>query len=199
MRQLVTWAKVSALGLGGFGLFLVAFIDASFLTLPEANDVLIVVLSARNPGRLLFYASVQTVGTVLGSLVLFLLARKGGEAFLRKRFSAARMERGVRLVRRYGVAAIAVPALLPPPTPFKLFVLLAGSLGMGTWPFATAVAVGRFARYFGEGLLAVWYGEAALDYIRANGERVGLAVGLLAVAGACAWAGWRWYRRHSAL
>ncbi len=199
MKRLVTWAKVSALGLGGFGLFLVAFIDASFLTLPEANDVLIVVLAARNPGRLAFYASVQTAGTVLGSLVLFLLARKGGEAILRKRFSPERMEMGVRLVRRFGVAAIAVPALLPPPTPFKLFVLLAGSLGMGTWPFVAAVAVGRFTRYFGEGLLAVWYGEEALDYIRANGEQVGLVVGLLTLAGVGAWAGWRWHRRRSAL
>jgi uncharacterized membrane protein YdjX (TVP38/TMEM64 family) len=78
--------------------------------------------------------------------------------------------------------AVLIPSLLPPPAPFKIFVLLAGVAGISVWRFAIAIAIGRGIRYFGEGLLAVWYGEAAMAYIEANGRWVSLIlVGLLGV------------------
>jgi len=195
MKGFAAWFKTFALGLGGLGLFAVAFVDSSFLTLPEINDILIVVLVTRHPGRLVYYAAMQALGSVAGSYVLYWIARKGGGAFLRKRFSARRVERATALIRRFGAATLLVSSLLPPPTPFKLFVLLAGALGMGKWRFALSVATGRFLRYIGEGLLAIWYGEAALDYIRENGKWVGLCV-LAASVLALAW--WLARRRRGA-
>jgi len=176
MKGFAAWFKTFALGLGGLGLFAVAFVDSSFLSLPEINDILIVVLVTRHPARLVYYAAMQALGSAAGSFVLYWLAQKGGEAFLRKRFSADRVERSARLIRRFGAATLLVTSMLPPPTPFKLFVLLSGALGMGKVRFALSVAAGRFLRYVGEGLLAVWYGEAALGYIRENGKWVGLCV-----------------------
>ena len=198
MTHLTAWLKVSALGLGGVGLFLLAFIDGSFLTLPEAADVLIVVLAARHPERLVYYSGMLALGTTLGSLVLFMLARRGGEALLRKRFTGERVERGLRLVRRYGAAGIGVAALMPPPTPFKLLVLLSGALRMRAWAFAAAVGSGRFLRYFGEGLLGVWFGETAFDYVRAHGQQIGAAAALVTVGLITFWVLWRYLRRQAA-
>jgi membrane protein YqaA with SNARE-associated domain len=194
MNGLVTWIKTFALGLGGLGLFIVACIDSSFLTLPEINDILIVVLVTRHPRWLVFYAAMQALGSVAGSSVLYWLSKKGGEAFLRRRFTADRVERGLSLIRRYGALTLLVSSLLPPPTPFKLFVLLAGALGMKLWPFVCSVGLGRFGRYFGEGLLAVWYGEAALAYIKAHGGRLALIVAMVLAGVGCAWLVSRRYR-----
>ena len=113
MKGFAAWFKTFALGLGGLGLFAVAFVDSSFLTLPEINDVLIVVLVTRHPGRLVYYAAMQALGSVAGSFVLYWLARKGGEAFLRKRFSAHRVERATRTdppLRRSHVAGFVAAA-----------------------------------------------------------------------------------------
>ena len=88
-----------------------------------------------------------------------LVARKGGEVFLRKRFSAARVDRGMALYQRFGLLAVVVPSLLPPPTPFKIFVLMAGAAAVAPWRFALAIVIGRGIRYFGQGYLAVRYGE----------------------------------------
>jgi uncharacterized membrane protein YdjX (TVP38/TMEM64 family) len=79
--------------------------------------------------------------------------------------------------------AVLIPSLLPPPAPFKVFVLLSGVAGISVQRFALAIAIGRGIRYFGEGLLAVWYGDRAMEYIVANGRPIALAlVGLLVIA-----------------
>jgi len=102
--------------------------------------------------------------------------------FLRKRFSGARVERGLDLYQRHGLLAVVVPSLLPPPTPFKLFVLLAGAAKVSPWKFLAAITIGRGIRYFGQGYLAVLYGEAAVDLARDHGTAVGLALAAAAVA-----------------
>ena len=86
--------------------------------------------------------------------MLYAVARKGGEVFLRKRFSAARVDRGMALYQRFGLLAVVVPSLLPPPTPFKIFVLMAGAAAVAPWRFGLAVVIGRGIRYFGQGYLA---------------------------------------------
>jgi uncharacterized membrane protein YdjX (TVP38/TMEM64 family) len=79
--------------------------------------------------------------------------------------------------------AVLIPSLLPPPAPFKVFVLLAGVAGISVPSFALAIIIGRGIRYFGEGLLAVWYGDQAIDYVAANGRPIALGlVTLLAIA-----------------
>ena len=124
-----------------------------------------------------------TLGSIAGCVVLYGLGRKGGEAIVRKRFTGPRLEKAMGLFQRFGVLAIIVPALLPPPAPFKVFILLSG-VARVPWPtFVGAVAVGRGVRYFGEGLLAVRYGDQAIELLRANGPLVAVVLAGLGVLG----------------
>ena len=183
MSRIVSWLEAFTSSLGGPGLFLVAFLDSSFLSLPEINDVLVVLMVTRNEELMPYYAAMATLGSITGCLVLYGLGRKGGEAILQKRFSGPRVEKATGLFRRFGVLAIIVPALLPPPAPFKVFVLLSGVTRM-PWPrFCGAVAVGRGVRYFGEGLLAVRYGDEAVELLRANGPLVSLVLAVVVLLG----------------
>ena len=183
MSRIVSWLEAFTSSLGGPGLFLVAFLDSSFLSLPEINDVLVVLMVTRNEELMPYYAAMATLGSITGCLVLYVLGRKGGEAILQKRFSGPRIEKAMGLFRRFGVLAIIVPALLPPPAPFKVFVLLSGVTRV-PWPrFCGAVAVGRGVRYFGEGLLAVRYGDEAVELLRANGPLVSLVLAVVVLLG----------------
>ena len=183
MSRIVRWLEAFTSSLGGPGLFLVAFLDSSFLSLPEINDVLVVLMVTRNEELMPYYAAMATLGSITGCLVLYVLGRKGGEAILQKRFSGPRVEKAMGLFRRFGVLAIIVPALLPPPAPFKVFVLLSGVTRV-PWPrFCGAVAVGRGVRYFGEGLLAVRYGDEAVELLRANGPQMSLVLAVVVLLG----------------
>jgi membrane protein YqaA with SNARE-associated domain len=186
MKQIVAWIQGFALAIGGPGLFFIAFLDSSILSLPEINDLLIVLTVAHHKERMIYYATMSTLGSIAGCLLLYFIGLKGGEAFLRKRFQARHLDRGLGLYRRYGLLAVIVPALLPPPAPFKIFVLLAGVAHMRLAHFVVAIAIGRGLRYFGEGWLAVMYGEHAIDYIHENGTTVSLVLAGLVVAGAIA-------------
>jgi membrane protein YqaA with SNARE-associated domain len=186
LHRLVEIIKPFAAGLGGPGLALLAFLDSSFLSFPEVPDVLIVVSVTRNPSRWLYYASMTTIGSVLGCFVLYAVAKKGGEAFVRRRVKGRTFDRSLEIVRRYGLLAVVVPSILPPPAPFKIFVILAGLAGIGTGPFLGAIVIGRGLRYGIEALLAVRYGEAAMQYIAEHSARVSIwlaiAVAILGVA-----------------
>ena len=177
VKAIEQWAS----GLGGLGLFVVAALDSSFLSFPQVNDLLIMFLSTRTPALMPYYAGMTTAGSLLGCFVLYGLAWRGGEVFLRKRFSGPRVERGMALYQRHGLLAVVVPALLPPPMPFKLFVLLAGAARVSPWKFGAAVVIGRGIRYFGQGYLAVLYGEQAVALVRENGRTVGIGLAILAV------------------
>ena len=182
MKYVIAWAQAFALSIGGLGLFFVAFIDASVLSLPEVNDILIVYMVTKSPSYLLYYAAMATAGSIGGSLVVLYLGRKGGEALLRKQFSREQVDRMQARFNRYGMATVIVPAMLPPPVPLKLFVLGAGAAGMPAGTFAWAIGVGRGVRYLVEGVLAYYYGAAAFEYIKRNGGTVALWGGLLAAA-----------------
>ena len=135
----------------------------------------------QHKSRMLLYASSATLGSVVGCLLLYALGRKGDQ-FIARRFSAARVERALGAFRRFGMLAVLIPSLLPPPMPFKIFVLLAGAAGITTGRFVMAIAVGRGIRYFGEGLLAVWYGDQAMQFLQANGRTVSLSLAVLLAA-----------------
>ena len=183
MSRIVRWLEAFTSSLGGPGLFLVAFLDSSFLSLPEINDVLVVLMVTRNEALMPYYAAMATLGSITGCLVLYGLGRKGGEAILQKRFLGPRVEKATGLFRRFGVLAIIVPALLPPPAPCKVCVLLSGVTRV-PWPrFCGAGAVGRGVRYFGEGLLAVRYGDEAVELLRANGPLVSLVLAVVVLLG----------------
>jgi membrane protein YqaA with SNARE-associated domain len=197
MHRLLTWIQGFAVSLGGPGLFLIAFLDSSFLSFPEVCDLLIVLLTVQHKARMPFYALMCTLGSVAGCLALYSVGRRGGEAFLKKRFKAGHVERAMELFRRHGLLAVVVPSLLPPPMPFKIFVLAAGVARVRLIDFVIAVLIGRGIRYFGEGLLALWYGEAAIAFLRDNARMAGLALAIVIAIGAAAWFWWK-RRRSSA-
>jgi membrane protein YqaA with SNARE-associated domain len=182
MRKIVDWVQAFALALGAPGLFLAAIADSSFLSLPEVVDILLVWMVTQHKSRMVVYATAATVGSVCGCLVLYAIGRKGDQ-FIARRFSAERVERALGAFRRYGVMAVLIPSLLPPPMPFKIFVLLAGAAGISTGRFIVAIAIGRGIRYFGEAALAVWFGDRALVFLQENGQVLSLSLAiLLAVA-----------------
>jgi membrane protein YqaA with SNARE-associated domain len=195
MRHFMEWIKGLALAWGGPGLFLIGYLDSSFLSFPEVNDLLIIWMVTRHKHLLVYYTLMATLGSVLGCLTLYYIARKGGEAFLRKRFKEHHVEGGMKLFRKYGLLVVIVPALLPPPAPFKIFVLLAGVVAIPVWQFTAAVFIARFVRYGGEGLLAVYYGDAAGDFLNAHAKEAGLWLSGLALAGGLAWIAWQKRKR----
>ena len=191
MARITGWIEAFAISIGAPGLFVIAFLDSSFLSFPEINDLLIVVAVVKHPERMVLYAGMATAGSIAGCLALYYVGRRGGDALLRKRFSGGNVERAAGLMRKYGAMALIVPALLPPPAPFKIFVLMGGVAKVPLTTFIWAIAFGRGVRYFGEGILAVLYGQQALDYIHENGRVVALVLGALAVAGGVAYYVWK--------
>jgi membrane protein YqaA with SNARE-associated domain len=131
--------------------------------------VLVVMLVARDETLMPYYAAMATLGSVCGCLVLYVIGRRGGEALLRRRFGGVRVTRAMGSFKRFGVLAVVIPAILPPPAPFKVFVLLSGVAKVPTATFCAAVTLGRGIRYFGEGALAVRYGDQAIDFLQADG------------------------------
>jgi membrane protein YqaA with SNARE-associated domain len=191
MKGLVNWVQGAAVALGGTGLLIIGFLDSSFLSFPMINDLLVIGMVTRHKSFLLYYVLMATLGSVLGCVALYYIARKGGEAFLRKRFKDSHVEGATKLLQKYGLLVVIVPALLPPPAPFKIFVLLAGVAAIPVWQFAAAIFIARFIRYGGEGVLAVYYGEAAGDFLRAHAREAGLALAGLALVAGAAWIAWQ--------
>jgi membrane protein YqaA with SNARE-associated domain len=197
MQRVVAWIQGFAESLGGPGLFVIAFLDSSFLSFPEVCDALVVLLTVRHRERMLYYAFFTTLGSIAGCYALYSVGRRGGEAFLRKRFKPRHVDRAMDVFRRYGILAILIPSLLPPPMPFKIFVLAAGVARVRTVDFLAAVTIGRGLRYFGEGLLALWYGEQALTFVKDNAHAVGLGLALAILVGGVGFVWWRKKQRNA--
>src|SRR3954467_6663828 len=172
MGELVGRVRSLALALGGPGLALVAFLDSTFLPLPGITDLLLVIMVTRRPSAMLAYVLLTVAGSVAGCLVMHAIGKKGGQALVRKRFTGEKTDRAMAALQRNGVMAVLVPSLLPPPAPFKIFILLAGVVGISAVKFATAIAIGRGIRYLALGILAVKYGERAMAYMREHGTVV---------------------------
>jgi membrane protein YqaA with SNARE-associated domain len=196
MGKFVARVRALALAPGAPGLFLVAFLDSSVLPLPGITDILFVVMVTRNRGAMFWYVLTTVAGSVAGCLVLHYLGRKGGEALVKKRFTGDKIESAMRALQRNGVMAVLIPCLLPPPAPFKIFILLAGVVGISAVRLATAIAIGRSVRYLALGFLAVKFGDRATAYMREQGTVVSLAVVAVLAAG---FAGYLlWSRRRNA-
>jgi membrane protein YqaA with SNARE-associated domain len=171
-----------ALAWGAPGIALVAFLDSSVLSLPEIADLLVIYMVTKHPSRFALYVASATIGSLLGCLTLYYIG-KGAESLVKNRISTHRYDKTLNAFRRHGVMAVLVPALLPPPAPFKPFVLLAGIAEISATKFTTAILIGRGARYFIEGLLALSYGERAISYIREHGVAVAVTVVMLVLLG----------------
>jgi membrane protein YqaA with SNARE-associated domain len=178
LAQLGAWKqKIVAFAgaLGAPGLFLISFLDSSILTFPVINDLLLIDLSMRHPARMPLYAAMAALGSLLGCILLFLLARKVEEAAFHQRVGA----HGAAIrhwVERNGFGGMLIAAMLPPPTPFKFFVLAAGVFEVPLVSFVSAIVLARVIRYFGVGYLAVRYGASAMPYLMAHKLEVAIFV-----------------------
>jgi len=190
MRGIVEYIRVLALALGAPGLFLVAFLDSSILSLPEVADLLVVYMVTRHKARMLLYAGSATLGSIAGCVVLYLLAQKGEDALVRRHLASGTVQKTLARFERWGAMAVLIPSLLPPPAPFKIFVLLAGAAGISLPRFAAAIAIGRGLRYVAIGFLAIRYGEQTIAFVHDHGTAASLAVVGLLAAGLAGYVIW---------
>lgn len=199
LKSIAQWLYAFAGTIGGPGLLLIAVADSSFLSIPEGNDLLIVVLSIGSSwSRVAYLVSMTITGSVIGCLLLFAVGRSGGRALLEKRFSRSKVQLAQKYMQRYGIFSIMIPCILPPPTPFKIFVLTAGVFRLTVGRFLIAVVVGRTIRYSMWGILAMLYGERAKTFMMENLTWVGtLLLGAL-VAFALVVLFWRYAIRRRA-
>jgi len=150
-------------------MIIIGALDSSLLSLPEINDYLVIGRCIKNHSAVFYFPLFAATGSVLGCYLLYSIMRRGGQAVLRKRFSLDNIRRAERAYERFGFLAIAVPAVLPPPLPFKIFVATAGTLEYPRWKFLLTVMLARSLRYYVEGVLAVIYGRRVLLFMKDNG------------------------------
>ena len=162
---------------------LIGALDSSLLSLPEINDYLVVGRCYKYPNAVFYFPLFAAAGSVLGCWLLYSIMRRGGKAVLRKRFKPESIQRVERAYARFGFLAIAVPAILPPPLPFKIFVATAGTLEYPRWKFLITVMLARSFRYYLEGILAVFYGRRVLLFMKDNGLVILSIVAAVAVVG----------------
>jgi len=186
-RRLVEWLHGFVSGapiyVAGPLMIVVGALDSSLLSLPEINDYLVVARCFSDPKSVFYFPLFAATGSVLGCLLLYTIMRRGGQAVMRRRFSAENIARVERAYARFGFLALAVPALLPPPMPFKIFVATAGALEYPRWRFMLTIMIARSVRYFVEGALAVYYGEDVLAFMAENGLTILSIAGALLVLG----------------
>lgn len=173
-QYLVVW--------GWLGLFAIALLDSAMIPMPGGPDAVMILLSAKFPSWMLFYAATATLGSVVGCLILYYISAKAGRKALSK-FSDSKQARVKDLIDKYDVLAVLVASLLPPPFPFKLFVISAGVFRFNVWRFAIAVAAGRAFRYLLEGSFAAHYGEHAKELLARYYPAIGIGLAVIIILG----------------
>lgn len=185
LLSIARWLEVNVIGLPIYlaapAMIIIGALDSSLLSLPEINDYLVVGRCFRQPSAVYYFPLFAAIGSVIGCNLLYSIVRRGGQAVLRKRFPLASIKRVERAYERFGFFAIAIPAVLPPPLPFKIFVATAGALEYPRWKFLLTVMLARSLRYYVEGVLAVFYGRRVLLFLRDNGLVIVSIVATLAL------------------
>jgi len=167
LHDIIVWIQdVAVPKLGWFGMFLVAVADSSFVSLPEVSDLLIVTGAAKEPGIAWEFVLATALGSVLGCLLLYEVGRRGGEKLAIRFVSEQKLLKAEMLLTKYGAFAIAIPALSPPPMPFKGFVLAAGIFAMPRMQFMATVFFARGLRYVIWALLGASYGDEAIGWVK---------------------------------
>jgi membrane protein YqaA with SNARE-associated domain len=187
MSRLLAWLQSAGEALGGPGLFIIAFLDSSFLSFPNVVDLLIIADVVRHESRWIYYALMPTLGSIAGCYVLYEFARRGGNRFLRRRVDVRHVDRAMAMFQKYGLLGVLVPSILPPPVPFKVFVLAAGLAKVRRVEFLIAVAIGRGIRYFGEALLALYYGDRAAEYLTEHSREASVVLALAVLVFGTLW------------
>lgn len=166
------------IALGPLGLFAIALLDSSFVPLPSSADALMIILTTAHPRFMILYAALATAGSAAGCVILYYVSRRAGSRALR-RFSAAKQQRAKELIDRYDVVSVLVASLMPPPFPFKVFVISAGVFRFSIIRFTVAIIVGRGFRFLLEGYLAIRYGAQASQILKKYYPWIGLGLVLL--------------------
>jgi membrane protein YqaA with SNARE-associated domain len=173
LTAIARWLEVNVIGLPIYfaapAMVIIGALDSSLLSLPEINDYLVVGRCYKDPTAAFYFPLFAAIGSVLGCSLLYSIMRRGGQAVLRKRFNLQSIKRVERAYERFGFLAIGIPAILPPPLPFKIFVATAGTLEYPRWKFLLTVMIARSLRYYVEGVLAVFYGRRVLLFLKDNG------------------------------
>lgn len=155
--------------LGPLGVFVLAILDSAGVPVVGGVDALLIFVSVQTPGLAFWVAASAVVGSVTGSLFLFWIARKGGEAYLDRHTASARGAKLRQWFQEYGLLTVFVPAATPIiPTPLKVFVLSAGALGVRPALFAAVMALARALRYFAIAALGLRLGTGTLPYLRGH-------------------------------
>jgi membrane protein YqaA with SNARE-associated domain len=187
LLSIARWLEVNVIGLPIYlaapAMIIIGALDSSLLSLPEINDYLVVGRCFKDPTAAYYFPLFAAIGSVLGCNLLYTIVRRGGQVVLRKRFTLASIKRVERAYERFGFLAIGIPAILPPPLPFKIFVATAGALEYPRWKFLLTVMIARSVRYYVEGILAVFYGRRVLLFMKDNGLVIISIVGALALLG----------------
>ena len=173
--KLPRWLQTFVALMGGGGIFAVAFLDSSVLSFPFVTDALVMELCSQRPARMPYYAAMAALGSLAGCIWIYLIAKKGGEAYFHRHGGPA-AAKARRWVEDHAFLSIFIPAILPPPMQFKIFVLAEGVFQVPLKTFLTAVLVGRGLRYFAEGIFAVRYGPRALLFLTAHSGAFMLSV-----------------------
>jgi membrane protein YqaA with SNARE-associated domain len=191
LAAIARWLEVNVIGLPIYlaapAMIIIGALDSSLLSLPEINDYLVVGRCFKDPSAAFYFPLFAATGSVLGCNLLYTIVRRGGQAVLRKRFPLASIKRVERAYERFGFLAIGIPAILPPPLPFKIFVATAGALEYPRWKFLLTVMIARSFRYYVEGILAVFYGRRVLLFMKDNGLVILSIVGALVLVGGIAY------------
>lgn len=165
---------------GPFGLFAIAFLDSVMVPMPGGVDAVLLLLAAARPSWMLIYVAAATIGSTIGCVALYRLSQRAGKKAL-SRFSASKQKRVKDLIDRYDVMSVLVASLLPPPFPFKLFVVSAGVFRLNLMRFTLAVAGGRTFRYLLLAYLAARYGDQAKELLTRYYPAIGITLAVLIV------------------
>ena len=168
--------------LGGIGLIPLGLLDNSLIPLPGILDVAAIILSSRQEQFWLYYGLMAAAGSVAGGFLTYRLARKGGKEALDRRFSRRKVNKVCAIFGRWGFAAIAIPALLPPPVPMVPFLLAAGAMQYPPRKFLAALTLGRISRYLILAYLAARYGRQIIAFLAEHGHPVVVAIILMLIA-----------------
>jgi len=163
---------------GGGGLFVMSFLDSSLIPFPVVNDLALIVMASKRPAWWPLYALASTLGSVCGAYLLYGIARGGGKFFFRKTTPHA-IAHAQRWLERYDFVAVLVASILPPPAPYKVFVLTAGLLRVNALHFGLALLAGRGLRFAADAWLGARYGIQAEDYLRHNLGWASLAAAMM--------------------
>jgi len=150
--------------LGGPSLILLGLVDNSVIPLPGSTDIVTILLAAHHREPWVYYAIMATIGALIGGYLTYRMARKGGKETLEKRFSQKRVKKVYAIFERWGFAAVAIPAILPPPFPIVPMLLAAGAMQYPTKKFLVALAVGRGIRFTILAYLGFHYGRHIVKF-----------------------------------